>query len=429
MSGEKSLIEVRGRSFSPDSWFNIPPNVLESTSRRLHLKVDHPIDITRRLIESYFPGPGFRHFTDFHPVVTPEENFDALGFPPDHPGRARTDTYYISKEKLLRTHTSAHQAEVFAGIDESADGYLITADVYRRDEIDRSHYPVFHQMEGARSWNRTKVPDGGLAAAIRKDMAKLPRHNLAVEDSTPPFHPDRNPLQEQHHSPAEAEAVGAHLKLSLENMVAGVFSRAESEPTEEPLRMRWVEAYFPFTSPSWELEIYYDGDWVEVLGCGVVKHQLHVASGRPSRLGWAFGLGLDRIAMLLFRIPDIRLLWSLDKRFHQQFCGISEQPPQKLKAFVPFSNRPPCPKDVSFWLRDEGLPDIDVIEVVRSVARDLVEEVKCIDRFTHTKTGRCSKAYRIVYRSLDRTLTHEEANEVHEQVRQALKKQFGVELR
>ncbi|RCI11928.1 hypothetical protein L249_4210 [Ophiocordyceps polyrhachis-furcata BCC 54312] len=425
-SGEKGLIEVRGRSFAPDSWFNIPPNVLETTSRRLHLKLDHPIDITRRLIESYFPRPGFRHFSDFHPVVTVEENFDALGFPPDHPGRARTDTYYISNDKLLRTHTSAHQAEVFAGIDESADGYLITADVYRRDEIDRSHYPVFHQMEGARSWNRTKVPGGDVTAAIRKDTAKLARHDLAVEDSTPAFHPERNPLQDQHHSPAEAEAVAAHLKLSLENMVAGVFSRAESQAREEPLRMRWVEAYFPFTSPSWELEILYDGNWVEVLGCGVVKHQLHVASGRPSRLGWAFGLGLDRIAMLLFRIPDIRLLWSLDKRFHQQFRGLSERPPQKLEAFETFSKHPPCPKDVSFWLRGDSLPDIDVIEVVRSVARDLVEEVKCIDRFTHPKTGRRSKAYRIVYRSLDRTLTHDEANEIHEQVRRELEKQFGA---
>lgn len=370
------------------------------------------------------------------------QNFDSLGFPPNHPGRALTDTYYINKETLLRTHTSAHQADTFRA--NASDGYLIAADVYRRDAIDKSHYPVFHQMEGARSWDRNTVPNGDVAAAVWKDIEKLPKHDVVVEDPNPPFHAERNPLQEGHHSEAEAEAIGVHLKRSLETMVIDVFTRAKAaalkeDPNfvDEPLQMRWVEAYFPFTSPSWELEVYYAGDWLEVLGCGVVKQDIFNNADVPSRLGWAFGCGIDRIAMLLFKIPDIRLFWSQDRRFLSQFTGVSDNLDQ-LKRFEPFSKYPPCPKDVSFWLSQASsaggstkgaFHENDVMEIVRNVAGDVVEDVRLLDEFTHPKTGRKSMAYRIVYRSLERTLTNTEANTFHEQVRKALVKDLGVELR
>ncbi|GJN74162.1 hypothetical protein PLIIFM63780_008242 [Purpureocillium lilacinum] len=435
-------VVVRGKSYKTDrDWFNVPPNVLDATSRKLHLQRDHPVYITRQIIESHFPQPTYKYYNEYNPVVSTHQNFDSLGFPANHPGRALTDTYYINDTTLLRTHTSAHQADTFRA--NESDGYLISADVYRRDEIDRSHYPVFHQMEGARSWDRQKVPGGDVAATVRRDLETLPKHNVTVEDPNPPFHDERNPLQEGH-SAAEATAIGEHLKRSLENMVVDIFSRAKAaalkdDPTfvDEPLQMRWVEAYFPFTSPSWELEVYYAGDWLEVLGCGVVKQDLYKNAGVPSQLGWAFGIGIDRIAMLLFKIPDIRLFWSRDERFLSQFTGVSDRL-DTLKRFVPFSKYPPCPKDVSFWLRATSpaggntrgtFHENDVMEIVRSVAGDVVEDVRVIDEFTHPKTGRKSMAYRIVYRSLERTLTNDEAVEFHEAVRQALVRELGVELR
>lgn len=227
-------------------------------------------------------------------------------------------------------------------------------------------------------------------------------------------------------------------------MVVDIFSRAKAtaikdDPNfvDEPLQMRWVEAYFPFTSPSWELEVYYAGDWLEVLGCGVVKQDIYINAGVPDQLGWAFGIGIDRIAMLLFKIPDIRLFWSKDKRFLSQFEGVTDNL-DNLKRFVPFSKYPPCPKDVSFWLSSTTAAggntkgtfhENDVMEIVRNVAGDVVEDVRLIDEFTHPKTGRKSMAYRIVYRSLERTLTNDEAVAFHEDVRKALVKELGVELR
>lgn len=474
-------IEINGAVYQKDSWFNVPSNVANATQRKLHLQKDHPLAITREIIESKFPGPTFKYHNTFDPVVSTHENFDSLGFPADHPGRARSDSYYINKDTLLRTHTSAHELELFRR--NESPGYLISADVYRRDEIDRTHYPVFHQMEGMRVWDRSVVPNGDIAAAVWADLDKLPTHNIKVEDPSPCFHPERNPLQEKDHSPAEAEAIAAHLKRSLELMVVEIFTRARQAarmaaearsvkaaakaekkaakakaaghtldeqpavPTgagpvadEEPLRMRWVEAYFPFTSPSWELEVYYGGDWLEVLGCGVTQQHIYKEAGQPSQLGWAFGLGLDRIAMLLFQIPDIRLFWSRDERFLSQFRGVSENPDQ-LKLFKPFSKYPACRKDVSFWLKSSssaaggglGGPhdfhENDFMEIVRGVAGDVVEDVQRADEFVHPETGRRSLCYRINYRSLERTLKNEEINKLHNQVSQELIEKFGVEIR
>ena len=345
---------------------------------------------------------------------------------------------------MLRTHTSAHEAEIFR--DNKSEGYTISADVYRRDAIDRSHYPVFHQMEGSRMWDRRKVPGGDIVKAVWADLERLPKHDLEVEDPNPTIHPERNPLQGEHHSSEEVEAIAAHLKRSLEGMVVELFSRAKKAAVAagntnadfmELLKVRWVEAYFPFTSPSYELEVFWQGDWLEILGCGVTKQELLINAGVPDQLGWAFGVGLERVAMLLFSIPDIRLFWSKDPRFLSQFSTM-----ENINTFVPFSRHPSCYKDVSFWLRSssssaggglkanaQDFHENDVMEVVRDTGGDLVEDVKLTDEFTHPVSGRRSLCYRINYRSLERTLTNEEANELHNSVRERLVEKLGVELR
>ena len=366
-----------------DNWTNVPSSILSFLPRKLHLQSSHPVSITREVIESSFPQPTYTHYNDLDPVVTVYENFDSLGFPQDHPGRNRTDTYYLNRETVLRTHTSAHEADIFRH--NKTGGYTISADVYRRDAIDRSHYPVFHQMEGARIWDRRKVPQGDIANAVWEDFRRLKDHDLETSDPNLTIHPERNPLQAAHHSIEEVEAISAHLKRSLEQMVVELFTCAQkaalasgdSAASAEPLKVRWVEAYFPFTSPSWELEVFWQGDWLEILGCGVTKQELHINAGMPNQLGWAFGVGLERLAMLLFSIPDIRLFWSKDLRFLSQFSTMDN-----IKPFIPFSKHPACYKDVSFWLRgstgaaggglkssSQDFHENDVMEIVRGRLR------------------------------------------------------------
>jgi len=110
------------------------------------------------------------------------------------------------------------------------------------------------------------------------------------------------------------------LKLnSLEGLMVKLFGETE---------FRWGPDSFPFTDPSFELEVMYKGEWLEVAGSGVIKTEIVRNSlGKPDgevELGWAFGLGLERLAMILFEIPDIRLFWSDDERFSSQFSGKNE---------------------------------------------------------------------------------------------------------
>ncbi|ONM38428.1 Phenylalanine--tRNA ligase chloroplastic/mitochondrial [Zea mays] len=188
------------------------------------------------------------------------------------------------------------------------------------------------------------------------------------------------------------------------------------------VEMRWVDTYFPFTNPSFELEIYFQDDWLEVLGCGVTEQEILKRNGRRDHVAWAFGLGLERLAMVLFDIPDIRLFWSNDKRFTSQFSE------GKLGVkFKPFSKFPPCYKDMSFWING-AFTENNLCEVVRGIAGDLVEEVKLIDNFTNKK-GMTSHCYRIAYRSMERSLTDEEINNLQLNVREAVKDKLKVELR
>lgn len=133
------------------------------------------------------------------------------------------------------------------------------------------------------------------------------------------------------------------------------------------------------------------------------------------RIGWAFGLGLERIAMVLFNIADIRLFWSQEPRFFQQFEA------GKVTKFKPFSKYPPCWRDMSFWTGEKPFHLNDMCDVVRDVVGNLAEEISeasvkanCVwtamansvhlqvDNFTHPETGRQSMTFRINYRSMEK---------------------------
>ncbi|TDL27473.1 phenylalanyl-tRNA synthetase [Rickenella mellea] len=399
------------RTYATDDHTNITPAIISKLGIQLHSQPGHPLTTVKNLVESQFSD--YAHLSSFSPLVTPAKNFDELSFPPDHPGRAVTDSYYVNRGLMLRTHTSAHEVEVFA---QGHDKWLLTADVYRRDEIDASHFPVFHQMEGARLF-----PTGSRGLQeLKKDNAILEKalslENIKIEDNTS-ITPE-NPYQDVH-DPYEAQAVTTNLKLSLNALMLRLFAGAGGISRQNPLHVRWIEAFFPFTSPSYEVEVFFQGKWLEILGCGVVRHSTLDRANIHGKIGWAFGLGLERIAMILYSIPDIRLFWSNDARFLSQFT------PGKISTFQPYSKYPPCYKDVSFWLPPTGLHDNDVCDLVRVVAEDFAENVERTDSFSHPKTKRNSVCYRINYRSL----SNAEANEIHSRVKSRLVEQFGVEIR
>jgi phenylalanyl-tRNA synthetase alpha chain len=259
-------VEVDGVTYPADSWTNVTPTILSKLTHRLHTQSSHPLCTLRSLIETQFPS--FAHLSAPSPIVSTYKNFDELGFPADHPGRSVTDSYYINKDTLLRTHTSAHEVEVFKA---GHDRWLLVADVYRRDEIDASHHPVFHQMEGARTFvmNDPKAIEA-LSQENARLQTKLTSRNILIEDETR-ISPD-NPCQPQH-DPEHAELVAQNLKHHLNSLIYALFSSEAQKDAGEPLRVRWIPAYFPFTTPSYEVEVLFNGKWLEILGCGVVQQR------------------------------------------------------------------------------------------------------------------------------------------------------------
>jgi Phenylalanyl-tRNA synthetase alpha subunit len=128
---------------------NISPKILDLMSRNLLKKPNHPLTILKNKIYSHFHNQYPNTFVtkdDFSAKVSIEDNFVKLLIPENHPTRFPTDTYFFDEKTVLRTHTTAHDFEMLS----KHNAFLISGDVYRRDEIDAKHYPAFHQLEGAR---------------------------------------------------------------------------------------------------------------------------------------------------------------------------------------------------------------------------------------------------------------------------------------
>ncbi len=403
-----NVVSVLGTEYKTDNVTNVTPAIINKVGRNLHNIPQHPINIVKQRVVDHFykhyttntGNAVFSHIDNVSPIVTIEQNFDSLLVPPNHPCRNRNDNYYVNAHHALRSHTSAHQRDF---VKMGLDSFLVTGDVYRRDEIDSSHYPVFHQMEGVRLFTRHQL--FGNNSDIM-DLFDIEAGQDTIE-------------KQADHTFDTAKFLELDLKQTLENLVKDIFGR----DTET----RWSSCYFPFTHPSYELEIKFKGEWMEVLGSGVMRQEILRHGGAETKVGWAFGLGLDRLSMLMFNIPDIRLLWSEDKRFIDQFKGVGIDPKSNVK-FKPYSKFPACFKDLSFWL-DEGYHQNDLYEIVRNVGGDKIEKVELIDTFEDSKTKKQSHCYRITYRSMDRSLANEEINQLQSNIRDNVRDKLCVELR
>lgn len=225
----------------------------------------HPVMQARERILEIFSGLGFSVATG--PEVEDDyHNFEALNFPPYHPARTMHDTFYLPDGRLLRTHTSPVQIRVMR--DAEPPFRIVAPGRVFRSDSDQTHTPQFHQIEGL----------------------------LVDEDVT-----------------------FADLKGMLHGFVNAFF--------EAELDIRLRPSYFPFTEPSAELDVRWrnadgtPGYWVEVLGCGMVHPNVLEQSGVDSEryTGYAFGLGVDRFAMLRYRVDDLRLFFENDLEFLRQF--------------------------------------------------------------------------------------------------------------
>lgn len=140
-------VEILGRTYLADEWTNVPNKVIKLMGRQLYAKPGNPIYLIAESLRQHFKGFTCHHFVD--PVVDLWSNFDSILVQPGHISRSRTDTFYVDKNHVLRSHTSAHQSTCFRLPNPQGAQFLIIGDVFRRDEINRTHHAGFHQCEGA----------------------------------------------------------------------------------------------------------------------------------------------------------------------------------------------------------------------------------------------------------------------------------------
>ena len=402
-------ITLFGHTYPRDEWTNITPNIVSKLGRNLHLTKYHPLSHIRQRLVNYIykqfynriGNPLFSTYDNISPIVTVTQNFQSLLVPNDHPSRSKTDCYYVNQDTVLRAHTTAHQAEL---ISMGLNNFLVFGDVYRKDEIDSMHYPVFHQADAVRLCTAEEV----FQNTNNSDGSRLFEHR-GVETCE----------KQGCHTLESVKLMEHELKNTLTGLAQALFG--------PEIQYRWVEEYFPFTHPSWELEIYYENQWLEILGCGIMRQEILQNSGAGERIGWAFGLGLERLAMRLYDIPDIRLFWSKDMGFLNQF---KVEDPNTTIRYKPISVYPPCKNDISFWLPEDGsYSSNEFYEIVRNVGGDRIEQILLKDEFIHPETKRLSHCYTIVYRHMERTLSKIEVNGIHSQIGKTATTELHVKVR
>lgn len=246
------------------------------------------------------------------------------------------------------------------------DNYLIVGEVYRRDQVDATHFPVFHQLDAVRTLHRDKLFPNNADLHVF-EPTYIPGDAQQFDVNADPKCID------QHKQPCHTIEAVKLLEHELKSVLVGLAQHLFGKNIE----YRWVDAFFPFTHPSWELEIFHEGEWLEVLGSGIMRNEILANSGIQNSIGWAFGVGLERLAMILFKIPDIRLFWSKDSGF---LCQFDENKPFRELTYKAVSIYPQCCQDISFWLPENVGHDSfavnDFYDLVRNVGGDIVEQVR-----------------------------------------------------
>ncbi len=220
----------------------------------------HPVTRTLERIEQLFHSLGFA-IASGPEIERDFYNFTALNIPENHPARAMHDTFYIDPQHVLRTHTSPVQVR-YMEVHQPPLKIISSGRVYRVDS-DATHSPMFHQVEG-----------------------------LWVDE----------------------EISFANLKGVVQDFLQHFFE-------QDDLQVRFRPSFFPFTEPSAEMDMSWKGGWLEIGGCGMVHPNVlqHVNIDSEKYLGFAFGLGVERLAMLRYGVNDLRQFYESDLRFLKQF--------------------------------------------------------------------------------------------------------------
>lgn len=321
---------------------SIPSNITDKIGKNLYTIQNHPIQIVKELVFAYFDD--MVRIEIENPYIPIEYNYDKLRIPLNHPSRL-SDPFYKDDKIMLRTHMTCYLYPfAFSKTGKSKLKFITCGDVYRQDIIDKLHYPVFHQI----------------------DAFHIVDENIDVKKD---------------------------LRDKLNGLMNALFgSKYKFRIIEDTNSIN-----FPFTEDSLEIEIEVPDingniSYLEILGAGTVHPSLMKDLGLVNHKAWAFGIGVERIAMLLFDISDIRLFWSNNKIISNDYINY------ELVSKDLYINNVISYNDVCNMIRS-----IDINSIIESV-------------IPHKESNNIIN-YKINYRAVDKVLKKVEINKIHNKIK------------
>lgn len=264
---------IRKITYPTDDWTNIKSRFEPFVGVNLHRRWNHPLKLVHDEVVAFF-----RKW--FHENVDSDLTlpvYDKLG--PIEPNTSTTkepNVFYVNRDYKLRVHTIDRQVKL---LNSGVDNYVMTADLYRQCQMDAKHFPVFHRTSVVRTLN----------------CEELPRHS------------NQNDSQKF----ATAQRLKDEQQAALIEMAKCIIGT--------DVKYRWTEANLAATEPSWMFELWHQNEWCCISGGGLIRNEIYQKSERVNTAGWEIALGLDRLAMILYNVFDIRLLWNADQGFLSQF--------------------------------------------------------------------------------------------------------------
>ena len=391
-------MQVFGKNYTVDHMTNICPAIFDWMERKCHLAEDNPINLVKQRVYNHFQRnhvdengkPLFPTFDHFSPI-TLEQSFDRLLLPVGHFNRSNAETYYFNKDTILRGVSSVHLSYLIA---EGYDRILCTGDVYRHAAYNPTDAAVFHQMDMQRLFTKEELHTGNFSGNIFEASARTSKE-------------------------ADVEGQVVHTRDAVESVMFDMRQTVEAVVKEllgGGVKCRWKHYYCQFAKPCNELAVMHQGEWLEILVGGVLRQELVDQAGATDTIGWNCRLGLDRLAMVLYNVPDIRLL----QLKHNDITKI-------LTSLDPNFDTGLFNREVVFLIPS----DMDIVmfqyhfyELVRITAEDAVQEVKLIDQFP--KSGIVAQRYRITYHSWVKSLSESDVNAHHDLIKELASSKFKV---
>lgn len=283
----KETLLIQRTTYKTDDWTNITSRFEPFVGANLYARRNHPLKLTHEEVTTFFKK-WFNENINNNAELPVYKNLDPIE--PNTSTEKVPNTFYVNKDLMLRSHAINREVKYLKS---GVDNFMLICDLYRQCQMDELHFPAFHRINVFRTINCEKL--------LRRSKQKE----------------------------TQLAQTASHLKEEYQTVLIEMVKHFLGTDA----KYRWTDMKSNSTDPSWMFEIYHHDSWHRLSSGGLIKNEIFERSERANTVGWEIGIGLDRLAMILFNIFDIRLLWNKDPAFLNRFKPqrISENLQAKLE--------------------------------------------------------------------------------------------------